>query len=78
MHTYIYTCVGLYIVLYMLHIHMHMCVLQYICIRSVYLAKCSVLLAMFAYICTYVHNIIIIGNSTSQNFTGRCRGHLGV
>ena len=47
---------------------MRMCVLQYICIRSVYVAKCSVLLAMFANIRTYVHNIIIIGNSTSQKF----------
>ena len=69
---------SLYIVLYMLCIRMCMCVLQYICICSVYVVKCSVLLAMFADIHTYVHNIIIIRNSTSQKFTGRCRDHRGV
>ena len=32
-----------------------------------YVAKCSVLLAMFACIRTYVHNIIIIGTPLAKN-----------
>ena len=39
---------------------MCMCVLQYMRIRSVYVAICSVLLAMFAYIHTYVHNTALL------------------
>ena len=62
MHTYIYTCVGLYIVLYMLRIRMCMCVLQYICIRCVYVAKSSAFTGCVCiqYIRTYVHMYTIL------------------
>ena len=39
---------------------MCMCVLQYMRIRSAYVAICSVLLAMFAYIRKYVHNTALL------------------